>query len=106
MKNNSKIKRTGFIHMVLFEIKPREVPFYLKDCKMWAGYAKKARGFVRYLTVRRVPFKNQFASVYVWRRKHAHDNFMHKLHDFLVRKSVAKVKVLGYYNLKTIDEIA
>ena len=94
-----------FIHAVLFEIKPKEVPLYRKDCKMWAGYARKAKGFIRYLTVKRLDYKNQYASVYEWSSKQDHGRFMKKYHDWLVSKSKAKVKVLGYYNLKAIDEI-
>ena len=94
-----------FIHAVLFEIKPKEVPLYRKDCKMWAGYARKAKGFIRYLTVKRLDYKNQYASVYEWNSKQDHDRFMKKFHDWLVSKSKAKVKVIGYYNLKNIQEI-
>lgn len=94
-----------FIHSVLFEIEPQEVKAYRKDCRMWAGYAKKAKGFIRYLTVQRVDYKNQYASVYEWNFQQDHSRFMKKYHDWLVGKSKAKVKVLGYYNLKAIDEI-
>ena len=95
-----------FIHSVLFEIAPKEQAKYRRDCRMWAGYARKAKGFIRYLTVQRLDHKNQFASVYEWKAKNSHDGFMKKHHDWLVGKSKAKVKVLGYYNLKTIREIA
>lgn len=91
-----------FIHAVLFEIEPKEIKAYHKDCRMWAGYAKKAKGFLRSLTVKRVDYKNQYASVYEWQAKTSHDRFMRKFHDWLVSKSKAKVKVLGYYNLKTV----
>lgn len=94
-----------FIHAVLFEIAPKEVPAYRKDCKMWAGYARKANGFLAYFTAKRADFKNQLLSVYEWKTKQAHKRFMQKYHDWLVSKSKAKVKVLGYYNLKSIDEI-
>lgn len=94
-----------FIHSVLFEIAPEELAKYRKDCRMWAGYAKKAKGFIRCLTVKRVDFKNQYASVYEWETKNDHDRFMKKFHDWLVSKSKARVKVVGYYNLKVIDEI-
>jgi hypothetical protein len=30
---------------------------------------------------------------------------MRKYHDALVHKSKARVKVLGYYNLRAVDEI-
>ena len=94
-----------FIHSVLFEIAPEEQAKYRQDCKMWAAYAAKAKGFIRYMTVKRFDYKNQFASVYEWKTKSFHDAFMKKYHDCLVSKSKARVKVLGYYNLKAIDEI-
>lgn len=94
-----------FIHAVLFEIKPNQVPAYRKDCWIWAAYAKKAKGFVSYFTVRRKGYKNQYASVYVWQKQQDHNRFMNRLHDWLVGKSEAKVSVLGYYNLQTIDSV-
>ena|SRR3990167_8919993 len=108
-----------FIHSVLFEIAPRELSKYRRDCRMWAAYAAKAKGFIRYLSVQRLglleaqprpsgqrlDYKNQYASVYEWKEKNFHDAFMKKHHDWLVSKSQAKVKVLGYYNLKTIQDI-
>ena len=48
---------------------------------------------------------NQYASVYEWDKKSDHDRFMKKYHAWLVTKSKAKVKVLGYYNLKGIDRV-
>jgi hypothetical protein len=94
-----------FIHAVLFEIDSREVPLYRKDSIMWANYAKKDKGFLGYVTVKRLNAQNQYASVYKWKAKADHDRFMKKLHDWLVSKSKAKVKVLGYYNVKSIDEV-
>ena len=94
-----------FIHSVLFEIKPKEAAKYRKDSLIWARHAKKAAGFVAYYTMKRYGFKNQYASVYQWKKKTDHDRFMRKYHDWLVGKSSAKVKVLGYYNLKAIDKI-
>jgi quinol monooxygenase YgiN len=94
-----------FIHSVLFEIKPREVADYRKDSKMWARYARKAKGFVAYHTMQRYGHKNQYASVYEWKSKRRHGSFMKKWHDYLVAKSCAKVKVLGYYNLRAIDKV-
>ena len=97
---SKKIKRTAagpistgirnfemFIHSVLFEIAPKEVAKYKRDCRIWAGYAAKAKGFIRYLTVKRlglleaqprpsgqrVDCKNQFASVYEWKAKAYHE---------------------------------
>lgn len=94
-----------FIHTVLFEIKPKEVAKYRKDSLMWASHTKKAKGFKAYFTMQRYSHKNQYASVYQWDKKIDHDRFMRKYHDWLVGKSSAKVKVLGYYNLKVIDKI-
>ena len=70
---------------------------------MWASYTKKAKGFIAYFTLRRLGYKNQYTSVYEWQNKPYHDRFMKKYHDWLVSKSRAKVKVLGYYNLKGMD---
>lgn len=94
-----------FIHSVLFEVKPKEKAAYRKDSLMWARYARKAKGFIAYFTMRRFGYKDQLASVYEWETKHDHDCFMKKFHDTLVKKSRAKVKVLGYYNLKAIDRL-
>jgi len=94
-----------FIHSALFEIAPKEVPQYRKDSKMWASYARKSKGFVAYYTMKRADFKNQYASVYEWRTKASHDRFMNESHDWLVGKSRAKVKVLGYFNLKNVDRV-
>ena len=93
-----------FIHVVLFQVKLREVAKYRKDSLMWASYTKKAKGFVAYFTMKRYGYQNQYASVYEWDKKTDHDRFMQKYHDYLVDKSKAKVKVLGYYNLKGVDK--
>jgi len=94
-----------FIHSVLFEIGLKEVAKYRKDSLMWARYARKAKGFRAYHTMKRLGYKNQYASVYEWDSKQRHDRFMNKFHDWLVGKSRAKVKVLGYFNLKSIDRV-
>ncbi|MCX5709717.1 MAG: hypothetical protein NT088_03190 [Candidatus Omnitrophica bacterium] len=94
-----------FIHSVLFEIKPKEVAQYRKDSRMWAAYAKKAKGFIAYYTMKRHGFKDQYASVYEWKAKARHDRFMGKYHDWLVGKSKARVKVLGYFNLSKVDQV-
>ena len=94
-----------FIHVVLFEIKPKEAAKYRKDSLMWAAHTKKAKGFLAYRTMKRYGFKNQYVSVYQWVKKADHDQFMDKYHDWLVGKSKAKVKVVGYYNLKEIDRL-
>ena len=95
-----------FIHVVLFEIKPKEVAKYRKDSLMWARHAKRSNGFAAYHTMKRYGFKNQYASVYQWDKRVNHDHFMRQYHDWLVAKSSAKIKVLGYYNLKAIDKLA
>ncbi|MCX5711103.1 MAG: hypothetical protein NT060_03975 [Candidatus Omnitrophica bacterium] len=93
-----------FIHCVLFQIESKEVRKYRKDSLMWASYTKKAKGFIAYYTMKRFGFKDQYASVYEWKTKAQHDRFMKKYHDWLVGKSKARVKVLGYYNLKKVDQ--
>jgi len=92
-----------FIHVVLFVVKPKEVAKYRQDSLMWARHTKKACGFLFYRTMKRYGAKDQYASVYIWEKKIAHDNFMRQYHDRLVGKSRAKVKVLDYYNLKQLD---
>ena len=94
-----------FIHVVLFVVKPKEVAKYRKDSLMWARHTKKAPGFLFYRTMKRYQAKDQYASVYVWEKKSAHDSFMRQYHDLLVSKSAAKVKVLDYYNLKQLDHL-
>jgi len=95
-----------FIHAVLFEIKQKEVKCYRKDSIMWAKYAKKrSEGFISYYTMERADIKNQYVSVYKWKTRNHHDEFMKKFHDFLISKSKAKVKTIGYYNLKFIDQV-
>ncbi len=93
-----------FIHCVLFEIEPKEVAKYRRDSLMWARYAKKYKGFISYFTMQRHGYKNQYASIYQWKAKQGHDKFMQELHESLVKKSLAKVKVLGYYNLIKVDK--
>jgi tRNA(Glu) U13 pseudouridine synthase TruD len=95
-----------FIHVVLIEVKPKEVAKYRKDSLMWASYTKRAKGFIAYSTMKRFGYKDQYSSVYEWDKKTSHDRFMGKYHDWLVGKSKAKVKVLGYYNLKELDNLA
>jgi len=95
-----------FIHAVLFEIKPKEVSDYRKDSIMWARHAKKhSKGFVSYRTMERADVENQYVSIYKWKTRNYHNIFMKKFHDFLVAKSKAKVKTLGYYNLKAMDKV-
>ncbi|MDP2940982.1 MAG: hypothetical protein Q8N85_01835 [Candidatus Omnitrophota bacterium] len=94
-----------FIHAVLFEVKPKELAFYRKDSLMWARCAKKAGGFLGYSTLQRLGHRHQYVSAYEWREKAGHDRFMKKYHDWLMGRSKAKVKVLGYYNLQGIDRL-
>lgn len=91
-----------YAHMVLFQIKLQNIKIYKRDCRMWARQARKARGFLKYLTVKRVNVPSQYASVYQWRSKVYHDRFMRIWHDKLVAKSLCPVKVLGYYNFEVI----
>lgn len=94
-----------YIHAVLFQIKAGEVADYRQDCKMWAMYAKKAAGFISYHTMQRDGQKDQYISVYKWKAKKYRDSFMNKYHEWLESKSKAKVKVIDYYNFKTLDNI-
>lgn len=94
-----------FIHTVLFEVGPGQVRAYRRDSKMWARYAKESGGFIAYFTMKRSGYKNQYASVYEWKSEKYHRRFMDKLHDWLVAKSKARVKVLGYYQLETVDKV-
>ncbi len=87
-----------FIHMVLFKIKKKDVPVYLKDCRLWAREAKKHSGFIGYKTLFRTNEKNQYASFYMWTSEGAHRRFMKKHHDRLVSLSRCPVEVAGYYN--------
>ena len=92
-----------FTHAVLFQVSSTQLPLYRRDCRVWARYARRVKGFIAYSTLKRVDYKDQYASVYVWEKKIYHDRFMKEFHDWLVAKSHAKVKVLGYYNLSSID---
>jgi heme-degrading monooxygenase HmoA len=93
-----------FIHAVLFQIKPQHVRIYKKDCRMWASYAAKAKGFLQYSTLKRVNEKNQYTSVYRWKAEAYHKRFMDAWHDKLVAKSHCPVKVLGYYNFEVVQK--
>lgn len=95
-----------FIHKVLFEIKKKDVPTYRRDCKMWAREARKHRGFLDVHTLERTNEKNQYASFYVWKKESDHDRFMKRHHDRLVSLSKCPVKVLGYFNFKSLDHAA
>jgi len=86
----------------LFEITPKEFPAYRRDCRMWARYAGRAKGFLNFFIMERTAYKNQYASVYEWKNKAAHDRFMKKFHDWLASKSRSRVKVLGCYNLDAV----
>ncbi len=97
-------RKKMFTHTVLFEIKPKFVKMYIKDCKMWAKKARQAQGFLSCKTDKRVNAKNQYASVYCWKNERNHAQFMSANHEDLVSKSHAPVKVVGYYNFETIEE--
>ena len=90
-----------FIHMVLFQIKKKNVPTYIADCKIWEKEAKKHTGFIGYKTLFRTNEKNHYASFYMWKAEKDHVRFMKKHHDRLVSLSSCPVTVLGYYNFKT-----
>ena len=91
-----------FIHTVIFRIQKKDVPVYVKDCKMWGREAAKHPGFVRWRTLVRTNEKDQYASSYAWKAEKYHTQFMKKHHDRLVAKSKCPVKVIGYFNFKTI----
>lgn len=95
-----------FIHAVLFEIAPKELPAYRRDCKTWAGHASKAKGFIDFFIMKRAGYKNQYASVYEWKTKSDCERFMKKFHDWLASKSKSKVKLLERYNLNSILRIS
>lgn len=90
-----------FIHMVLFKIQKKNVPVYVRDCRLWASEAKKHAGFIGYRTLFRSNEKGQYASFYMWRFEKDHTRFMKKHHDRLVSLSHCPVQVIGYYNFKT-----
>ena len=90
-----------FIHMVLFKIRKKNIPVYVKDCRMWAKEAKKHAGFLGYHTLFRTNEKDQYASSYMWKSESYHIRFMKKHHDRLVSLSHCPVQVLGYYNFRT-----
>ena len=91
-----------FIHKVLFKIKKKDVPVYLRDCKLWGKEARKHSGFLGCHALLRVGEKDQYAALYLWKAEIQHSRFMKKHHDRLVSLSRCPVKVLGYYNFKTI----
>ena len=87
--------------MVLFNIRRKDVPVYVKDCKLWAKEASRHRGFLGCRTLTRTNEPDQYASFYEWKSDKDHDRFMKKNHDRLVSLSRCPVKVLGYYNFKS-----
>ena len=93
-----------FIHLVLFKIKKKNVPVYVKDCRLWAREAKKHAGFIGVETLCRTNENGQYASFYRWRSESHHTRFMKKHHDRLVSLSHCPVQVVGYYNFKTQDK--
>ena len=86
--------------MVLFKIKKKNIPVYLRDCRLWAREAKKHAGFLDYKTFFRTNEKDQAASFYVWKNETAHKRFIKKHHDRLVSLSRCPVQVMGYFNFR------
>src|SRR3989338_446537 len=95
-----------FIHMVLFKIKKKDIPTYLRDCDLWKKEAKRHQGFLGYRTLFRENPKGQYASFYMWKSQAHHDRFMRKHHDRLVSLSQCPVRVVDYYNFNTHPAIA
>ena len=91
-----------FIHLVLFSIGKKNVAVYKADCLLWEKEAKRYPAFLSYHTLRRTDKAGQYASYYVWKSEASFRRFMKKHHDRLVRLSHSPVKVLGYYNFKTV----
>ena len=87
--------------MVLFKIAKKNVPVYVKDCRLWAREAKKHAGFVGCETLSRTNQKNHYASMYRWKSEKDHARFMKKHHDRLVSLSRCPVEVAGYFNFVT-----
>lgn len=94
-----------FIHSVLFEIKPRNLAGYYRDNRMWASCARKHKGFLAFYAMKRQGHKNEYLSVYKWNTIAEYKRFMRKSHDLLAAKSRSKVKFLGYFNMKLINQI-
>ena len=91
-----------FIHKVLFKIQKKNLRTYLRDCKLWHKEAARHPGFLGYHTLLRTNDKDQYASMYLWKSEAHHSRFMKKHHDRLVSLSKCPVRVLGYYNFKTL----
>ena len=91
-----------FIHCVLFGIQKKHVPSYRRDCRIWQKEAKRQPGFLGYHTLARTNRANQYASFYLWKSEGHHRKFMSRHHDRLVSESSCPVRVLGYYNFKTV----
>ena len=91
-----------FVHQVLFQIKAKDVPLYVQDCKIWKREASKHPGYLGCHTLKRTNQKGQYAASYLWKSEVDCGRFMKKHHDRLVRLSRCPVKVLGYYDFKTV----
>ena len=94
-----------FVHLVLFQIEKRNLKLYLKDCLLWGKAAKAWKGFIACHALTRTNHRNHYASLYAWKTKKAHDTFMKKNHDVLVSRSNCPVKVIGYYDFVSSQEI-
>ena len=91
-----------FTHLVLFSIQKRNVVRYKADCRIWEREAKRHAGFLGYRTLLRTDQPSQYASFYQWKTEKHHRRFMEKHHDRLVFLSRCPVKVVGYFNFKTL----
>lgn len=91
-----------FIHKVLFKIAAKHVPIYKRDCLLWQREAAKHAGFVGYKTLVRMDRKGEYASLYFWKNRAAHERFMKKQHDRLVSLSKCPVQVVDYFNYRSI----
>ena len=91
-----------FTHWVLFGIRKKDVPVYKVDCRIWAREARRHAGFLGCHTLMRTDHRGQYASCYLWKSERHHRHFMDKHHDRLVSLSKCPVKVIGYFNFKTL----
>jgi heme-degrading monooxygenase HmoA len=91
-----------FIHLVLFRIRKKDVRVYKADCRIWEKEAKRHAGFLGYRTLLRTNQPHHYASFYQWKSEKHHRRFMDEHHDRLVSLSRCPVRVLGYFNFKTV----
>ena len=91
-----------FIHFVLFRIREKNIRVYRADCRLWKKEAGRHAGYLGCHTLLRTDAPHRYASMYLWRSEKYHRRFMGKHHDRLVSLSRCPVKVLGYFNFKTL----